>query len=234
MSSAATFSFACQCGARLQARPEMAGKKGKCKICGETFVIPQPPAPAAPVEKSEPASQGSTVSAEPAPAPPASSPVEKEHVCSICQTIVQSTEAAAKCNACGLPFHVECWEANLGCATYGCRNVNCLKTGPDVAIGHSAIAQAQLPAWQTQPSLMANQAKNDFPWEYVLLAGAAVAGLLSCVMCGLPSLAVGVAATIYMSQTPHPNQKVLAAVWAIVGITFLLGMMTSALIFMSR
>lgn len=226
MSSAATFSFACQCGARLQARPDMAGKKGKCKFCGQTFVIPAPSATPPPKSKA-PASEIAS-----APLPP--EPV-RERVCSICQTAVGADEAAAQCDSCGLPFHVECWQANLGCATYGCRNVNCLKPGPDIAIGQAAVTQAQPHGWQTPGGLprAAAPAKPDIPWEYILLAGSAVAGLLSCVMCGLPSLLVAFAAGAYMSHYPNYNRQVLMAVWIIIGITTVLGMMSSALLMLA-
>src|SRR4051812_11387846 len=106
----ATFSFACQCGARLQARPEMAGKKGKCKFCGTTFVIPAPPPP---TKKEEPKPAAASTGGPTSPARQEPAPV-KEQVCSICQTAIQPGEAAAPCNSCGLPFHVECWTANLG------------------------------------------------------------------------------------------------------------------------
>lgn len=224
----ATFSFACQCGARLQARPEMTGKKGKCKFCGATFVIPVPP----PAKPAEPKPAGKTADA---PARQAPEPV-KEQVCSICQTAIQPGEPAAPCNSCGLPFHVECWTANFGCATYGCKNVNILKPGPDIAIGQAAIAGAELQPWQTQTQQQpaaAGLSKQDIPWDYILLAAAAVAGLLSCVMCGVPSLCVAAAATYYMTNTAKPNMNILIAVWIIVGITFILGMMSSGLLFLA-
>lgn len=230
MSSAATFAFACQCGARLQARPDMAGKKGKCKFCGKTFVIPAPPATPPPARPHA----SETAAVPPQSAPPEPSP-PREQVCSICQTAVQGDEAAAQCDACGLPFHVECWQANLGCATYGCRNVNCLKTGPDIAIGQAAVAQAEISPWQSPHFRQPTPAlpKHDVPWEYILLAGAAVAGLLSCVMCGLPSLLVAFATGAYMSHYPNYNKQVLLAVWIIIGITTVLGMLSSALIFLA-
>jgi hypothetical protein len=220
MTSAATFSFHCQCGARLQARPEMAGKKGKCKFCGAMFVIPTAPAAAHEIE---------TPAAPSSKPQPAVASAPGEQICSICLTEVQPAEDAGKCDSCGLPFHLECWHANLGCATYGCRNVNCLKTGPDIAIG-PAMVQAQTPtrhaAAKAPPSAI-----EEIPWEYVFLAAAAVAGLLSCFMCGVPSLGVGLAAAIYASQASHAKQNVLVWVWVISGLTFFLGMMSSIVIY---
>ena len=225
MTSAAIFSFHCQCGARLQARPEMAGKKGKCKSCGAMFVIPAAPAPAAAPEVAKRAAAASAPQSAVASA-------RSELICSICQTPVQSGEDAGKCESCGLPFHLECWQANLGCATYGCRNVNCLKTGPDIAIGQ-AMVQTQAPARQA-PAPMTAAANQEIPWEYIFLAAAAIAGLLSCFMCGVPSLGVGLAAAIYASQLDQTNpakQNVLVWVWVISGVTFLFGMLSSLVIF---
>jgi hypothetical protein len=164
----------------------------------------------------------------PAPRPVVDSP-RGEQTCSICLTAVQPGEEAGKCDSCGLPFHVECWQANLGCATYGCRNVNCLKTGPDIAIG-SAMVQAQTPA-RHAPAPAIPPANEEIPWEYIFLAAAAIAGLLSCFMCGVPSLAVGLGAAIYASQVSNAKQNILVWVWVISGVTFVLGMMSSIVIF---
>jgi hypothetical protein len=200
----------------------MAGKTGKCKSCGAVFVIPAAPTPAAAPEAEKRAAPASTPQA--AVASPRS-----ELICSICQTAVQSGEEAGKCESCGLPFHLECWQANLGCATYGCRNVNCLKSGPDIAIPQG-IVQSPAPARQA-PAGTTAAANQDIPWEYVFLAAAAIAGLLSCFMCGVPSLAVGLGAAIYASHANQPKQNILIWVWVISGLTFFLGMLSSLVLF---
>jgi len=230
--SADTFSFQCKCGARLQARPEMAGKKGKCKHCGETFVIPAPSAVAA-----KPSGPAKTTHAKPGSMPspaPQEKKETKEQVCSICQTRIQPFENALPCNSCGLPFHVDCWQANFGCATYGCPNVNVLKPGPDIAIGHAALAQAQVqtpsPAWQ-QPQAPARAPAGDIPWEYILLAISAVAGMASCVTCGLSSLIVALAACLYAAHNPKANMYALTGVWFVAAISFLFGMMVSCILY---
>lgn len=226
-----TFSFVCACGAKLQARPDMAGKKGKCKFCGVMVMIPSPPSTVTGAARWKAAEQAVAVREESSPVR-----VETKHAaeqtCSICQTAIQSDEAVIPCNACGLPFHIDCWQANYGCATYGCRNVNMLKPGPDIAIGQSALSQAQLPPWQ-QSLGPAGSTGSDVPWEFVLLAASALAGLLSCVTCGLPSLLVAGAAGVYLSQNPQANMKVLGGVWAVAGFTFLFGMIASVILWMS-
>ena len=41
------------------------------------------------------------------------------------------------------------------------------------------------------------------------------------------------AAALYMSNTPNFNKNSLIAVWVIIGITFVLGMMSSLLMFLA-
>ena len=43
-----------------------------------------------------------------------------DKLCAICQTSISSDEAVKTCEKCKSQFHVECWDENGGCATYGC------------------------------------------------------------------------------------------------------------------
>lgn len=69
-------------------------------------------------------------------------------ICSICQCPVEPHDEVTECNACGLPFHQECWEENQGCAAYGCRNVHALKQGPDISVDGQALPQMATPLQQ--------------------------------------------------------------------------------------
>ena len=40
--------------------------------------------------------------------------------CSICRTLVQTTDASSTCESCLQTFHTSCWTELGGCATYGC------------------------------------------------------------------------------------------------------------------
>lgn len=40
--------------------------------------------------------------------------------CSICQSGIIAGERVLYCPKCALPFHVECWDENKGCSSYGC------------------------------------------------------------------------------------------------------------------
>ena len=43
-----------------------------------------------------------------------------EPLCAICQSAFDATEVVSKCPSCAAPYHAECWDANGGCALYGC------------------------------------------------------------------------------------------------------------------
>jgi hypothetical protein len=45
-----------------------------------------------------------------------------EKNCSICQTSISPDNEIKICERCKSAFHVECWNENNGCATYGCEN----------------------------------------------------------------------------------------------------------------
>jgi len=45
-----------------------------------------------------------------------------ENICTICQTSFLPDETIKKCERCKCKFHLECWNENGGCATYGCIN----------------------------------------------------------------------------------------------------------------
>lgn len=45
-----------------------------------------------------------------------------EKICSICQTSLSSEDSMKVCGHCKSEFHLDCWDENGGCATYGCIN----------------------------------------------------------------------------------------------------------------
>jgi len=189
--------FQCSCGSLLKAPRSHVGGKGKCNKCGTIVEIPNP----------------ESIPSIDAPLSAASDVLE---VCSVCQTEIEEEDDRTTCGECGLPFHVECWEENLGCSAYGCKNVNALKAGPDISLGEltSTASPFGNPGFGTpqtaqsfpgqRPMGMQQQpAQNDIPWEYLLLAASALAAMLSIIMCGLPSLAVGIAAVIMPLRNPR-------------------------------
>ena len=121
---AETFTFNCECGAPLRANTAAIGKRGKCKICGVVVTIPTLAA----------SGHSASVAMSAPPVEETVPGVTNVGMCSVCQTIIAADETLTNCTVCGLPYHVECWEGNFGCAAYGCHNVNLLKPGPDVSI----------------------------------------------------------------------------------------------------
>lgn len=40
--------------------------------------------------------------------------------CPFCQTPIKPNESVFVCDRCAIPHHLECWQANGGCTTFGC------------------------------------------------------------------------------------------------------------------
>jgi hypothetical protein len=45
-----------------------------------------------------------------------------EKMCAIWQMLISPADETKACEKCHSKFHVECWDENGGCATYGCEN----------------------------------------------------------------------------------------------------------------
>lgn len=69
--------------------------------------------------------------------------VASQALCSICQSFITDGEEIVTCPECDLPFHAECWQENMGCAAYGCPQVNVLKKQPDLRISRPPDASQQ-------------------------------------------------------------------------------------------
>src|SRR5205085_7977897 len=100
-----------------------------------------------------------TRSVKDSPAAPKPTTVLRE--CAICQSSIYTAEKTTTCPKCGLVFHAECWDENMGCAAYGCEQVNALAPKEE-----AKPAQA-LP----QPIV---DAIEPLPWSFVLLGAAAL------------------------------------------------------------
>jgi len=135
--------FTCKCGMRLAAPEGRAGQRARCPHCGATTTVP-PPAPEkkpaihigpediARVPPGAPrtgAKGGPRVAAASdwAQTGPGQLPLTMRanrryegRTCSICHAQIQLGEELRICEHCQSPFHMSCWEAHGGCATYGC------------------------------------------------------------------------------------------------------------------
>lgn len=62
--------------------------------------------------------------------------------CPVCCSEILADDEAIVCPDCKMAYHKECWEENMGCATYGCPQAGCLNP-PTEQIG----VQDLPPAW---------------------------------------------------------------------------------------
>jgi len=148
-------------------------------------------------------------------------------LCSICQTLIQSSDPSTSCDECHLPFHIECWEENLGCSAYGCQNVNALRSGPDIQIN----SPPPLPS--RYPGTINNNAsceQNEFPWEHVLLAASALGTLLGLLCFGIFAIMAGAAVVLYfVANGKDQPSAALAASLGVSLIGFIVGVALSIL-----
>jgi len=47
-------------------------------------------------------------------------PAHNIGICPFCQSPILQGADSVRCPQCGVPYHSECWQANGGCAVYGC------------------------------------------------------------------------------------------------------------------
>ena len=189
------FLFDCACGAPTWVPNHLAGRVQTCGHCHQQVQIP--PAPAANLSDAPPADD----------APPI--------LCSICQCPISRGESQTHCPDCGLAFHGECWEENLGCSAYGCSQVN-------------VLAEPQAPARPPLPNVAPAFADADalaapargIPWDYALLGGGVLGGALGILAFGIPSLAILIVAMSYIPRAPRERRMItsLAAVVSVAGL----------------
>ncbi|MGH7201458.1 MAG: FHA domain-containing protein, partial [Planctomycetaceae bacterium] len=205
--------FQCACGATIKARAVLAGRRGRCKRCGEMVTVPQPDEEvleAVEILDDEPESIG------------------VKEVCSVCQSDLDEEDERTICSACGLPFHSECWRENLGCSAYGCRNVNALKPRPQPLPARPPLRSFGPPV-QTGPRPAA--VDPGTPWEYLFLAGTALAVLLGLVTFGLTALVAGIAAGAYVVLRFDRARLVLMTICLVAAaLGFLVGIVVSIML----
>ena len=136
--------------------------------------------------------------------------------CGICQSPIQPADAITPCPKCGLVFHTECWQENLGCASYGCDQVNIL--GPK-----------ELVITSEQPAPPIEQPPEPIPWNFLLLGAATVGLLASALTFGLPSALVEIAVLIRLIRTRRLRQPILLAAGAIAALGIAAGVFVSRL-----
>ncbi len=149
------------------------------------------------------------------PLPLSECSLERVPLCPVCQTDVSEEGGKVTCAECKSVYHLECWQDNFGCATFGCKNTNVLKPEPIRITIPSAEPVAQPVA--------------GVPWEHVFLGLATLSTFIGLAFHGIPPLLVGLAAggfyVIKQEQIQSPLVLKLAVASSVVG--FLLGAILS-------
>jgi hypothetical protein len=201
MNAASTMRLQCNCGARIRVPHEAAGRWFQCPKC-QTFLraglaeAKSPPSvqASAPIpvrsqpERSAPQQTPPRLSSpvQSAPHVPLAPTTPAIHLCSICQCCVESGDAITRCEICKLPYHSECWDANFGCAAYGCSQVGALKKEPDIRI--ASFTPVREPARRRRQSVP----DEAVPAEHIAVAVSVLCFLLGLIAFGVPSLLSGV------------------------------------------
>src|SRR5438034_11683013 len=94
--------------------------------------------------------------------------------CGICQSPIDTADETTTCPKCGLLFHADCWQENMGCAAYGCEQVNAL-----------APKEAEKPVEHLPQPIV--EAIEPLPWSFLLLGAATLALMGSALTYGVPS-----------------------------------------------
>lgn len=242
--------FTCICGEVLSAEDARLGQRVRCPKCGAIVAVPVPPqqqGPAikislddvtnGPVERAVPAA-----SAPPSPRPTDSgrNDAPSQHlpqtmrasrrfdgkVCAICQAQFRLGEELRICEHCQSPFHMSCWEANGGCATYGCTGVAVTKPKQvyaDFSLAGGSLSQgpsaADVPPYPPAPSSAPNWARANPP-VVPRTSGMAVASLVLGLLglCGIGSLLAVIFGHQALSQIDASNGMVTGRGMAIAGL----------------
>jgi pSer/pThr/pTyr-binding forkhead associated (FHA) protein len=176
-------------------RPAVAPARQKVPLASPDMGM----APPEPVT-SQPAASAHVVSAAAANIPAAVRASTTIAMCGVCQCAIEAEDVQTGCPQCRLPYHAECWTENLGCAAYGCSQVNALKQGPDIRIG------SNLPPVMSRAArrpVAAAEAESTIPWDFILLSASAIGFLISMVTCGVASLVLGF--TAFASMVYNSN-----------------------------
>jgi len=153
---------------------------------------------------------GTSKTSQPAPGSAKAATVLRE--CGICQSSIYTAEKIQTCPKCGLIFHAECWQENMGCAAYGCDQVNVL-----------APKEEPKPAETTMQQPIVD-AIEPLPWSFLLLGAATLCLLISAITYGLPSAVITLAAGFRLLKKRHFHDRpllwalILAAAGVILGI----------------
>jgi hypothetical protein len=215
----------CACGAPLWVAAMFFGKRGKCRFCGAVIDVPDRRGGA----KATPAPVGAAgvvvvdrPPRAPAPARAAEVVAAPAAACGACQSEIAGGESVTTCPACGLTFHADCWTENLGCAAYGCSQVNAL--APTKAEPAEIRADETADADDDDPAPPVESIDDDDAPKataaYALLAASVVGVVAGALTFGVPALLALAADVVYLLRRKNdraPRVVLAAALLALLG-----------------
>ena len=71
--------------------------------------------------------------------------LSNKKTCPYCQSKIKQESDTIYCSDCGTPHHIECWEENGGCTTYGClkNSITEVKEESGMDIGYRTIEEVE-------------------------------------------------------------------------------------------
>jgi hypothetical protein len=219
----------CDCHAPLWVPASMAGAYGKCAICKGDIVVPGAPLtgvrrPLTPNDSivDMPAISDSEDQdvADPLGARIPVLREESDQVCSICQSPILGGDPIENCPECSQTYHAECWRENLGCAAYGCAQVNALAPPEPEITEEAPVAAAAAVAADQTSEVRASAPKESFPWDFALLGASVFGAIAGSVTFGVPALAVAALSGVYAtrSRTGRTPVATLSAIISVLGV----------------
>lgn len=142
-----------------------------------------------------------------------------EVVCSVCQSPLLAGESITECPECGLTFHAECWQENMGCSAYGCRQVGILDPEAQAHVVQEVDPEAQA----AEAAILAAHEQPRTPWEFLLLALSLLSLAIGAPTFGIPSLIVGIKAIHYLHNRPDCHKWAIVICVILSGIGFFAG-----------
>ncbi len=245
--------FTCICSEALSAEDARPGQRVRCPKCGAVVAVPVPPPQQGPAIKISLEDVDKTPVEHPRPVAatsgPSRTPVSPSRadaadqrlpqtmrasrrfegrICSICQAQFRLGEELRICEHCQSPFHMSCWEANGGCATYGCTGVAVTRPKQvyaDFSLAGGSLSQdpspADVPPYPPAPSSAPNWARANPsvpPRTSGLAVASLVLGLLGWPLCGIGSLLAVIFGHQALSQIDASNGMVTGRGMAIAGL----------------
>jgi pSer/pThr/pTyr-binding forkhead associated (FHA) protein len=183
--------FYCKCGAPLWARAQYAGKRGVCRHCDVPVRVPKRTRG----KRSAPAVSSAALAK-----------------CGVCHSHIVAGEETSACPDCGTTFHVDCWNENYGCSSYGCPQVGVLQP----AKGEAVVEAASTPL----PVIEEESIDGGAPWDLALLAGSVVGSVVGALLFGVPAIIIALAAVgrLISGKARRRGLVALAVMLALAGV----------------